>query len=389
MDEPPILLEAGPATIRRIGAPAPAGSDALGALAALCALDDPVALVEGTPVGVDELLRTAVAAALNPPCGPVTVVHPSWWPRTRVERVVAAVAATTAVTAVTAALPRCAVIRRRYGSAAVLEIAAGVVAVSGHAGLRLLDWRDADAIADSVADVARGTPVLIDAPDALPGAAQRAEMIRKQLSDRKIRSRIVECAPPPARGADSPPHAPASRRWIPVAALAAVVAAAAVAGVVLRPDPVRTAGPSILAEGRVTVEIPPDWTVRRVTGGPGSRRVEVRSPDDTAVLHITSAYAPQTTLADAAEVLGRAVAAEPAGVFTGLRTAEFAGRPALGYREIRPGRVVSWWVMMDRSTRIAIGCQSAPRREESVGAACLAAVASAREGNRSGPHSVQ
>lgn len=382
MDEPGILLEAGPATIRRIGAPAPAGSDALGALAALCALDDPVALVDGTPVGVDELLRTAVAAALNPPCGPVTVVHPSWWPRTRVERVVAAVAATTAVTAVTAALPRCAVIRRRYGPAAVLEIAAGVVAVSGHAGLRLLDWGDADAIAESVADVARDTPVLIDAPDALPGAGQRAEMIRKQLSDRKIRSRIVECAPPPARGSDSTPHAPPWRRWSPVAvaALLAVVAAAAVAGVAPRPHSVRTAGPSILAEGRVTVEIPPHWTVRRVTGGPGSRRVEVRSPDEAAVLHITSAYAPQTSLADTAEVLGRAVAAEPAGVFTGLRpVAEFAGRPALGYREIRPGRVVSWWVVMDRSTRIAIGCQSAPGREESVGAACLAAVSSARE----------
>lgn len=388
MHESGILLEAGPATIRRIGAPAPAGSDAVRALAALRALDDPVALVEGTPVPVDELLRAAVATALNPPCGPVTVVYPSWWPRLRVERVVAAVAAATTVTAVTAAVPRCAVIRRRYGPAAVLEIAAGHVAVSGRAGLRLLDDWDTDAIAEC----AHGVPVLIDAPDVLPGAAQRAEMIREKLSDRGIRVRTVECAPRPARESDGAPDERASRRRIPVL-LVAVAAAVAVTGVGPRTDPVRTAGPVILAEGRVAVEIPPDWTVRRVTGGPGSRRVEVHSPDGTAVLHVTSAYAPQTSLSDAADVLGRAAAAEPAGVFTGLRTAaEFAGRPALGYREIRPGRVVTWWVVMDRSTRIAVGCQSAPGREESVRAACLAAVASAREGgegNRRGSRAVE
>lgn len=392
MDEPGILLEAGPATIRRIGAPAPGGPDAVRALAALCALDDPVALVEGTPVPVDELLRAAIAAALHPPCGPVTVVHPGWWPRTRVERVVAAAAAVTKATAVPAALPRCAVIRRRYGAAAVVEIAAGVVAVSGHAGLRLLDGCDADSDAGAIAESAHGAPVLIDAPAALPGAAQRAEMIRKSLSDNRIRSRIVQCAPALARECDRVPDAPRSRRWIPVAIVMAAAAVVTMA-VGLRPDPVRPAGPVMLADGRVVVEIPPHWTARRVTGGPGSRRIEVHSPDDTAVLHITSAYAPQSTLADAADVLGRAAAAEPAGVFTGLRTAaEFAGRPALGYREIRPGRVVVWWVVMDRSTRIAIGCQSAPGREESVRAACLAAVASAREareGNRRDAHAVE
>lgn len=367
----PILLEAGPATIRVLDAPP--GAEAAGARAALDALDEPVALLDGAAVPVDDLLRDAVAQALNCPGGPVTVVHPSWWPRTRVDRVVAAVGATAVVAA---AIPRCAILRRRYGAhAVVVEIAGDTVAISGPAGLRLLDGGDTDGVAAGVAD---GAPVLIDAPDGLPGAPQRAAAIRKALSSRGIRAPIVAVVPLTAPRCDREPDARASRRWIPVSLVA--VAAAVIAGVGLHPDPPRVAAPVTLAEGRAAVEIPPRWTVRRVTDGPGSRRVEVRSPDDAAALHITSSYAPDTTLAEAAAVLRRAMADAPAGVFVDVRpTGRFAGRPALGYREIRPGRVISWWLVLDHSTRIAIGCQSPAGREGSVRAACLAAVASARE----------
>ncbi len=158
-----------------------------------------------------------------------------------------------------------------------------------------------------------------------------------------------------------------------------VIATTAVA---LWPRTAHTPGPDAVAmvEGRVSVEIPPGWAVRRVTDGPGSRRVVVTSPsDDRSALHITSAYTPEGTLAEAAAMLAPLAAAEPA-VFGDFKAAaEVAGRPALTYREVRPGRAISWVVVLDGAMRIGIGCQSAPGREKSVGSVCQAAIASARD----------
>lgn len=140
-------------------------------------------------------------------------------------------------------------------------------------------------------------------------------------------------------------------------------------------------GPAVvsLVEGPVAVLIPADWTVQRRSDGPGPPRVRVGSPaDPAAALTITWSYAPQATLAGTAAALRRAVAAEPAGVFEFLPDAP-AGRPAVAYRETRPGRVVRWWVLLDGATRIAVGCQSAPEREAAVRQACDRAVASARD----------
>ena len=141
-------------------------------------------------------------------------------------------------------------------------------------------------------------------------------------------------------------------------------------------------------EGRIAVAIPPDWSVERITSGPGSRRVEVTSPvDPDIVVHITSSYAPETTLADAAEVLGKAVTEQDPGVFVAFRpTAEVAGRPAITYREIRAGRVIDWSVVLAGATRISIGCQSAPGAEHAVRGPCEQAVRTARElGTTGGP----
>ena len=141
------------------------------------------------------------------------------------------------------------------------------------------------------------------------------------------------------------------------------------------------AGPVAVVEGRMAVRVPARWTVQRVTGGPGSRRLQATSPDDAGIaVHLTSSYAPATTLADAAEVLRRAIAGEPPGVFAELRAeATVAGRAAVTYRESRPGRVITWVVVLDGSTRISIGCQSPPGREPDVRAACDDAVRSAHE----------
>ncbi|MFM9034750.1 MAG: type VII secretion-associated protein [Mycobacterium sp.] len=159
------------------------------------------------------------------------------------------------------------------------------------------------------------------------------------------------------------------------AASIALMAGSAVTGGIRSPESVD------IAEGRIAVTVPADWTPSRVTGGPGSRRLQVSSPaDPDLALHITGSYAPGTTLAEAAEVLGRAIAAQPAGVFVGLRAdGQVAGRPAVTYREIRPGRVIDWAVVLAGVTRIGVGCQSQPGREGAVRAVCAAAVLSAHE----------
>ena len=150
----------------------------------------------------------------------------------------------------------------------------------------------------------------------------------------------------------------------------------------LRPDGGAPAPAAVnLVEGRIVVEVPPHWNVERVRSGSGSRRVQVDSPTDADIsLHITASYAPGSTLAQAAEVLGDAVAAATPGVFVGFRSAvEVAGRPAVTYREVRAGRVVDWSVVLSGSTRIGIGCQSAPDRAEVVRGACEQAIRTARE----------
>ena len=47
------------------------------------------------------------------------------------------------------------------------------------------------------------------------------------------------------------------------------------------------------------------------------------------------------------------------------------------YREIRADRHITWFVLIDESLRIAIGCQSAPGHEEAVREACDQAIRSA------------
>jgi type VII secretion-associated protein (TIGR03931 family) len=136
-----------------------------------------------------------------------------------------------------------------------------------------------------------------------------------------------------------------------------------------------------LVEGRMTVRVPAPWAVQRVTSGPGARRLRATSPDEPLIaLHLTWSYAPDMTLADAAGVLARAMAEEPSGVFADFRAeATVAGRPVVTYRELRPGRVITWIVVLTGSTRISIGCQSPPGRDGDVREVCDDAVRSAQE----------
>ncbi len=169
-------------------------------------------------------------------------------------------------------------------------------------------------------------------------------------------------------------------RAVLLAGTAVLALAGTVVSIRFGPMPKPPSGITVV-EGRMAVRIPERWAVERVNGGPGSRRLQVTDPRDSRIaVHLTSAYAPETTLGQAAEVLSRAIDGESPGVFVDLRPAdEVAGRPAVTYRELRPGRVIAWSVVLAGSTRISVGCQSPPGREAEVRAACDEAVRSARE----------
>jgi type VII secretion-associated protein (TIGR03931 family) len=125
--------------------------------------------------------------------------------------------------------------------------------------------------------------------------------------------------------------------------------------------------------------VPADWATQRVVSGPGSARVQLTSPSDPEVaLHVTQSPVPGETLSGTAERLKRAIDAEPAGVFVDFNPAgTSAGRPAVTYRELRPGHQVRWTVLLDGPVRISVGCQSRPADEGAVRDACEQAVRSA------------
>ena len=54
-----------------------------------------------------------------------------------------------------------------------------------------------------------------------------------------------------------------------------------------------------------------------------------------------------------------------------------SGRPAVTYREVRPGHHMRWTVLLDGPVRISVGCQSRPGGEDAVGDVCEQAVRSA------------
>ena len=362
-------LEVGPAVIRTLDGGHRRAPTAM-ADAALQGIDDPVVLLDERPVDVDALLRAVLAAVLGEGGGAVTVVHPSWWPTARTARLVAAAA--TAATSVDA-VSRSAWIRQCRGAdAVVIEVAGSLVAVSGPAGLTVHSRPGAERIVDAVG----GAPdVVLDDPH----RTATAEEIRKALRAKGMTVHTLDLAG--LSGSPALPRPRRGRRSVFVAALL-TLAGASTGIALLLPDaapPVAVESVSVV-EGRVALRVPAGWSVRRVTAGPGSARVEIGSPGDpAAALHVTQAYTPDTTLEATVTVLRRAAAALPRGVFTDIAPTELHGRAALAYREIRPGRVIDWSVLLDGDTRIAIGCQSAAGREDTVRAPCEQAILSARE----------
>jgi len=353
--------------------------------AALSGIDDAVVVLDGRPVSAAGLWSSLISTTLGALRDSVVVVHPSWWPRARVEWVVGATTAATGGGVV--AMSRSELIRRGHPDAGpIIEIADELVTVCGGSTTRVLDRAELGPVVDTVVALAESDAVILDAPPGIPDSAHTAALIRKALSRNGFTVRDVDVAD---FATDAiPPRRTGSAARLLIAVTAVMLVLGVAAAMARRPpvappprDPDSVTRAESLVEGRIAVQIPPHWIVERITGGPGSRRVQVNSAADADLaLHITQTYAPETTLTQAAAVLRRGIAEQDPGVFVDLNpAADVAGRPAVTYREIRAGRVIRWVVVLAGPTRISIGCQSASDRQDAIREPCERAVRTARE----------
>ncbi|BBX65419.1 type VII secretion-associated protein [Mycobacterium saskatchewanense] len=400
------IVEAGPGAIRQLCCGTGAVADAEAAGAALDAIDDPVALVAGRPVAVDSAWRDVLRSLGCDSGDGAVVVHPSWWPPSRIDRVTAAAAPAGDVLA----RPRSWLLRQASNAppeaTVVVEIAERLVAINGADAVAVPRTAEPKAIAREVAGaierMAQGATVtvVIDVPNGIDGAAGLASSVATAVRgdgggvpkvvrvDGARLSRI-------ARSAFREPPEPAA---LPVRSRAPRLGVFAAAAVTLATLPLaisavapvdrhgmaaaglQVAPATYLVEGRVALSVPANWPTQRVLAGPGSARVQVTSPSDPEVaLHVTQSPVAGEALSGTAERLKRGIDAEPAGVFVDFDpSGATAGRPAVTYRELRPTHHVRWTVFVDGPVRISIGCQSRPGGDNAVREACEQAVRSAR-----------
>lgn len=397
------IIEAGPGTIRRLCCESNGSGDERASeviAAALGAVDDGVALVGERPMAVDVLWGAALRSASCSPARGLVVLYPSWWPAARVDVLTAAAGAVADDVAVR---PRSWLLARVSAAPpearSVVEIADRLVAVSG---VRAVPRTAAASVV--AAEVGRllaeaGPPaVVIDAPAGVAGAAALASSIADAARGHGLTveridggrlARLARSASARARVRRAAHPRRSRRRPRGLTALAAAAAVPAIAAPAVWSEGGRgpvTAGrvetapaTTFLVEGRVALTVPADWPTQRVTAGPGSARVQVSSPSDPEVaMHVTQSPVAGETLSGAAERLKRAIDAAPAGVFVDFNpSGASAGRPAVTYREVRPGHQVLWTVLLDGPVRISIGCQSRPGAEDAVRAVCEQAVRSA------------
>jgi type VII secretion-associated protein (TIGR03931 family) len=360
-----IVVEVGPISVR-----GPYCAEEKWVSAGIEGIDDELILVDDRPVDIADVWCTIMRDVVGGPTETVVVVCPTWWPSARVERVTEA-ARTVANEVV--------VMRRAQvlgGSGPVLvEIAPEFTVVSTASGIfAALTQGDIDTL---VAKIPTRGVAVVDGPLAAVIADRlRSNGVAVTVADPDWVRRGVE-AIHSAHETDEPEERPSTKRGMTAVLAGTVLSAAALCGgYVARPDahPPNPAVPmTLLVEGRVGVMVPARWVVQRITSGPGSARVQVVSPDDGEVaLHVTqSPLVPPQSREQVAESLRRALSEASDSVFVDFDPA------ALTYREVRADHHIAWFVLIDGTLRIAIGCQSAPGRHEAVRDACDRAIRSA------------
>jgi type VII secretion-associated protein (TIGR03931 family) len=392
------IVEIGPKAIRQLccGGSAVAHDEMV--RVAFDSIDDPVTLVDLRPVAVDLLWRMVLGSV---DCGSpkrAIVVHPSWWAPTRLDLVSAAAQVLAGevvmrprswlLTQVSAGESRRATV--------VVEITDGFVVVNGAEVVAETRRGEPQWVAEAVVrsileTTSDAAAAVIDAPSAVGGAGALAAMIAeglrasggigtvtvvddgrlKKAAAQIIQGEDINCVPDVAgRGY--------RRHWAMALAVLLIIGVLAFGR---HSTPVGVSVPTtLLVEGHVAVEAPAQWPTQRVVAGPGSARVQVTSPSDPDMaLHVTQSRVAVEALSATAESLKRAIDAEPSGVFVDFNPAgNSAGRPAVTYREVRPGHDIRWTVLVDKAVRISIGCQSRHGHEDAIREVCDLAVRSAR-----------
>jgi type VII secretion-associated protein (TIGR03931 family) len=377
-----IVVEVGPSTIR-----GPNVSQPERVTAAIECIDDDIGWMDDHPVTAAQLWCDVMRDAVGGSADTVLLVCPTWWPASWIRVVSDAASAVTATVEV----------RSRAGlfdASTVVEIAPDLVVIAQpgqdvDAVVRRGDIDgDAAAVVARLADVAT---VVLDVPEGVDEGRRLGESIGNRLkakgievvcADREYLRRAVQALrqPEDARDSVEPRSARFGRRATAVLAGTLLSLAALGGGFAGRGGSADEMSTMLLVEGRVGVTVPARWTVSRVTNGPGSARLQVVSPADGDVaVHITQSVLPsQQTMEAMAESLRSAFNDQPTGVFVDLNTGgRYLDKPAVTYREVRQDREIAWVVLVDKTVRIAIGCQSPRGHEQLVREACDRAVGSA------------
>ena len=399
------VVEVGPKVIRQLCCGGNAVVDDGTVRAAFDSIDDPVTLVDLRPVTLDSLWRTVLGSI---DCGSperVIVVYPSWWAPARIDVVGAAaqVLADDVVMRPRSWLLTQACPRQAQRTTVVVEIADCFVAVTGATVVaetrRGEPQRVVEAVVRSVLEMASDVTAVavIDAPSTVAEAgglaARLADGLRASGGIGTVLvvddARLKPCVARIIQDEESSCESHVARRhyrrhWALALAALVTVAVAGVLGALAsarRSAPADDGVPTTLrVEGRVALEVPAQWPAERVVAGPGSARVQVRSPSDPEMsLHVTQSRVALESLSATADSLKQAIDAEPTGVFVDFNpTGNVAGRPAVTYREVRSGHDIRWSVVVDKAVRISIGCQSRRGHEDAMRQVCELAVRSAR-----------
>jgi hypothetical protein len=179
------IIEAGPGIIRRLCCGTAIVDDDTPseiAGAALDGIDDQVALVDGHPATVNSLWGAALRSATCAPANGAVIVHPSWWPSSRI-RVVTAAAANVGDGML--ARPRSWLLTQatdaERDATVVVEIAERLVAITAPEVVAVPRCDEPRPVADDVARViariAAVSAVLVDAPSTVNGASTLATLI--------------------------------------------------------------------------------------------------------------------------------------------------------------------------------------------------------------------
>lgn len=372
------VVEVGPVTVRGPGAVAPER-----VRQAIDGIDDRITLLGERPVTMRSLWRDVLEAAAPELRGALVVVVPTWWPAKRAEVLTAAAGDFGAEVTVV----RRAAVLGEGTRATVVEVSTDVVVIAAPGSPPAASPRDDAAVVDLLTnatevlfDIAAG----VDPPKPAVITQLRTSGVPVSFSDSSSLAASAQQAWTEQARTEQPrtkergPVAAWWRRPLPALLAGVALTLAGAAGAVLARAPSEPAdATALLVEGRVAIRVPADWVAERLTDGPGSARVRIAAPGGSAALHLTQSSAP--TAESAGESLRRALAAEPPGLFTDFDAdARLAGRPAITYREHRPGTEITWAVVVDGTLRVAIGCQSRAGRRDEVTEACLEAVRSAR-----------